>query len=309
MTNCAANVSRGHQFAIAEMGSASGAAFTRRLAFSRFGLRGVSNTVVDDGIADSLWDQEGNEQVATETVSGQCVINPRAADLQSICMCIFGGAAFSGNQKLPGPLCNYFQIGHADPFVNRVYRYNNAVTSQAVFSASDSAQLLNLAWTIEAQSRTLISDMTNIANWPVMALSTQQPFVFRNGVLTVGGTAYRMKQFSLTVDNQLQTSDFFNSLHRTEMPQSGQSFVLTHDSPWDLAAEADKIGAQQDVSAVLNFVSGTKQIQFEFPKLFTIMDEPEIAGRNRILNQYSWRAKHDPDNAIAAPVRITVVAA
>lgn len=303
MTNCTANVSRSHQFAIAEYSSAVDAAFTRRLALSRFGLKGTTNTVVDDGIADSLWDQADGEVIATEQVGGQVVLNPRAADLQAICRCIFGGAAFSTNVKLPGSICDYFQFGHMDPFVGKIYRYNNCVTSQAVFSAQE-AGLLNLAWTIEGQSRTMSETYPD--DWPTLALSKQQPFVFRQGTLTIDSDTFKMKQFNFAIDNMLQT-DFFNSLHREEMPQGGQSFVLTHDSPWDVGTEADRIGTAQDVSADLDFVSGTKRIRFEFPRLYAIIDEPEIAGRARILNSYSWRAKHEKGNSIDAPVRITVV--
>jgi hypothetical protein len=304
MSNCTANVPRAHQFAMSDYGTAVDAAFTRRLAISNFALKGTTNTVVDDGIADSLWDQADGEVIATEQVSGQLVLNPRAADLQAICRCIFGGAAFATNTKLPGTICDYFQVGHLDPYCEKVYRYNNCVTSQAVFSAQE-AGLLNLAWTIEGQSRTMAEA---VGDWPVLALSKQQPFVFRQGTLTIGGDTFKMKQFNFSIDNMLQM-DFFNSLHREEMPQGGQSFVLTHDSPWDLDTEADRIGTAQDVSADLDFVSGTKRIRFEFPRLYAIIDEPEITGRARILNSYSWRAKHEAGNAINAPVRITVVGA
>lgn len=305
MSNCSANVPRSHQFAMAVMGSASGAAFTKRLACSRFGLKGTSETVIDDGISDSLWDQEDGEVISAESVTGQVVLNPRAEDLQAICLAIFGGAAFASNAKLPGSICDYFQFGHMDPFVEKIYRYNNCVTSQAVFSAQEKS-FLNLAWTIMAQSRTMAE--TYPSGWPSLVLSKQNPFVFRQGTLTIDGDTYKMKQFNFAVDNMLQV-DFFNSLTVEEMPQGGQSFVLTHDSPWDTEAEADRIGTAQDVSGSLEFVSGTKRIKFEFPRLYAIIDEPEITGRARILNSYSWRAKHDPDNAIAAPVKITVVGA
>lgn len=303
MTNCSANVPRGHQFAMAAMGSAVGAAFTKRLACSRFGLKGTTETAVDDGIADSLWDQADGEVIVAEGVGGQVVLNPRAEDLQMICLAIFGGAAFASNIKLPGTICNYFQFGHMDPFVQKIYRYNNCVTSQAVFSAQEKS-FLNLAWTIAAQSRSMAESYPS--GWPNLALSKQNPFVFRQGVLKVNTVPYKMKQFNLAVDNMLQM-DFYNSLTVDEMPQGGQSFVLTHDSPWDEGTEADRIGTAQDVSAEIDFVSGTKRLRFEFPRLFAIIDEPEITGRARINNSYSWRAKHDPSNPIAAPVRITVV--
>lgn len=268
-------------------------------------MSGNTTTVSDDGISDSLWDQEDSEIIASEAPSGSIVLNPRAANLQAISLAIFGGTAFATNAKLPGNICNYFQLGHADPFVDRIYRYNNCVTSQAVFSCQE-ASLLNLAWSIEAQSRTLESDVAT--NWPVMALSKQPPFVFRQGVLTIGGVPFKMKQVNFTVTNTLQ-SDFFNSLTREEMPVSKQMFTLTHDSPWDSGTEADRIGTAQDVSAVLEFTAGTKKLKLELPRLYAVINEPEVGAAARILNSYSWRAKHEPLNAIAAPVKITVIGA
>lgn len=306
MSNCTANVPRGHQFAIEEYGSSAGDAFTLRLPVERFGLRGQTNTVIDEGINGSLWEVKDDEIISSELISGSMVLNPRPATLQKICMCIFGDGAFSSNVKLPGNICSYFQVGHSDPTVDKIYRYNNCVTSTAEFSASDTSPLLSLLWNIEGQSRTVTDDVST--NWPSLTLSSQQPFVFRQGTLTVGGTAFKMKDFRFTINNNLQLGDFYNSLNREEMPSSLQQFELIHTSPWDSGTEAAKIGtAQTDIAATLNFVSGTKQLQFEFPSLYTNLDEPEIAGRLRIHNQYTWRAKYDSADAIAAPVRITVV--
>lgn len=306
MTNCSANVPRGHQFAIAEYGSASGAAFTRRLAVSRFGLRGITETVEDDGIADSLWAQEDSEIISAEAVRGPLVLNPRAADLQALCMCIFGDGAFATNVKNPGNICQYFQVGHMDPFQDQVYRYNNCVTSSAVFAAQQK-QLLNLTMNVEGQSREIENDVTDTEVWPVLALSNQQPFVMRNATLTFDGSATRMRSFSYEVNHNLQLDDFYNSLNRVEMPVSEQTHTFTFEVPWDDTGEGDRIGTAQDVSATVNLVAGTKRIQFTWPKLFLIVDEPEISGRARIHNQYVCRAKHDPDNAIPYPVQITVV--
>ena len=56
MTNCSGNTPRGHQYASAPYGSAAAAAFTARLALARHGMRGEANTVVDDSMKDSLWE-------------------------------------------------------------------------------------------------------------------------------------------------------------------------------------------------------------------------------------------------------------
>ncbi|MCR9295580.1 MAG: hypothetical protein NXI32_22920, partial [bacterium] len=152
---------------------------------------GNTTTVQDDGIDSVSWERINDEQIDQVAPSGSIELVPRANDLQSFLMCIAGDGAFATNQKLPGNICQYFQFGHADPYVDKVYRYNNCVTPSAVFSSSDSDPILRLAWNIEAQSRTVIDDVS--ANFPALTPSSQPPFVFRQGVLTVGGTAFKMK--------------------------------------------------------------------------------------------------------------------
>lgn len=307
MSNCSGNTARTHQFGLTPYGSSSGDDPTIRLPCIRFGLKGITNTVVDEGINGSLWETKDDEIIANELVNGPLVLNPRADTLQAICLCIFGDGAFATDLKLPGNICSYYQLSHSDPVVDKIYRYNNCVTPSAVFSASDTSQLLQLEWNVEAQSRTVQDDVAT--NWPSLSLSSQQPFVFRQGTLTVGGSAFKIKDFRFTVNNNLQLTDFYNSLNREEMPSSLQQFELIHTSPWDSGTEAAKIGTSQtDIAATLLFQSGTKIIQFELPSLYTNLDEPEVGGRLRIHNQYTWKAKYDAADPIAAPVRIKVVA-
>jgi hypothetical protein len=180
------------------------------------------------------------------------------------------------------------------------------VTSQATFSAQEKG-LLSLDWGIEAQSRTIQTDVAT--NWDALALSlsTQQPWAMRQGTLTIASVAKKFKRVSFTVDNGILADDWFNSLNRAEMPSAMQTFTLTHDSPWDDADDVDALGAITEAAATLEFLSGTKRLYLEFPRLFTVNSEPGISGRERIMKPWQWRAKWIPGNAIDAPVKITVV--
>ncbi len=302
--NCLVNIPPGHQFAMNAYGQ-TGNTYTRRLALISCGLMGDTATVRDDGITDTLWEQTGDEVISALRVGGQVSLNPRAEDLQDICWAIFGGSAFSTNVKLPGKICEYFDFGHADPYLDKIFNYIKCVTAQAQFSSSE-GQLLRLDWDIQAQSRTIGSTLGGGA-WPSLNLSVQQPFVFRQGTLVVNSVTTKFKRFNFTVDNGIQADDFFNSLTRGEMPSTAQTFTLTHDSPWDTASAASAVGTIKEVAATLEFLSGTKRVYFEFPRLFGIDKEPAVSGRQRIINGYSWRAKYVPGNSILAPVRITVV--
>jgi hypothetical protein len=260
--------------------------------------------VQDDGITDTLYEITGDEVIASQRVSGSLSHHPRPEELQDLCLAIFGGEAFASNQKLPGKICEYFQIGHADPYLDKVLQYVNCVTASASFSSSQ-GQLVKLDWQIEAQTRNVLS--TVAGNWPVLTLSQQQPFVFRQGTLSIGGVNTRFRQFQLNIDNGIQADDFYNSLTRQEMPASKQTYTLTHETPWDLPSYVTNLGTIKEAAAQLEFVSGSKVLRFEFPRLFGIDEEPGISGMNRINHGFSWKAKWIPGNAINAPVRITVI--
>lgn len=305
MSNCAGNTSRGHRFSMIPYGGAIADVPTVRLTPSRWGLRLEPETVRDDGIGETLWEVKGDEVLVAEMISGAISINPRPIQLQAICRAIFGGAAFAGNTKLPGDICDYFHLRHYDPNLNRAYRFNNCVTSQATFSAQERG-LLNLNWGVTAGARAIITSSAADEVPASLLYPTSQPFAFRSGTLTIASRTFRMKQFSLTVDNDLQM-DFFNQLTPTDRPVGMQTFTLTHDSPWDSIDDVAMLGSAQEAAATLNFVRGTEQLQFEFPSLFTYVPDPEVAARQRVMNTFSWRAKFDPAHAIAAPVRITAV--
>ena len=308
MANCAANTSRGHKFGMAAYGTLNTDPITRRFAVTRWGLRGVPETVTDDSITDTLWQIRGGEILVAEPIEGPIDMRPRPEDLQDICRAIFGGPAFVGNVKLPGDICDFFHMAHYDPNTNHDYKYNDCVTKTATFSATEKG-LLELSWTVSAASRVItaggVGPVSNVIPAPLV-LSTQQPFAFRQGTLTIGGRNFPMRQFNLTIDNGIQ-EDFFNQLAPSERPSGAQTYVLTHDSPYDLPADVALVSSTiQQVSAELEFVSGTTSLLFEFPVLETFVGEPEVVAGQRIINSYSWRAKYDSLNAIAAPVRITV---
>lgn len=305
--NCTVNIPRGHEFAMSDYAGSwvdAPTSLNRRLAFNQFGLKAPVETVQDDGITENLWDITGDEVIVAQRVTGSVSLNPRPEDLQALGRAIFGGAAFATNAKLPGQVCEYFSIGHKDPTVDKVYLYRNLVVSQATFSCQE-RQLMNLQMQLEGQTRTILSTVSG--NWPTLSLSLQQPFCLKNATLSIAGTGYPIKRVNFTVNNNILAEDFYNSLTRNQMPSAGQSFMLEHDSPWDTASEVAQLGIIREAAVTLEFLSGTKRLYLEFPRLFTTMEEPEINGRPRVNNTYRWKAKWIPGDAINAPVRITVV--
>jgi len=304
--------------------------YARRLAFQQFDLKENTETVIDDGITENIWQYAGDEIIVAKRVSGTVRINPRPEDTQAFCMAIFGGDPFgtaplAANEKLPGPVCEFFGLGHGDPYNDKILNYENLVVGEATFSAQERG-LLNLSMNLEGQRRTILTGVTkdaaspNVAVWPFpLPLSAQQPWAMLQGTLrldyggVIGIVSKKFKNVSVTVNNGITADDFFNSMYREEMPSNLQTIRLVHESPWDDPNDIDAMGTLRNLSATLEFLSGTQRLYMEFPYLVSVQDEPGISsGQGRITNQFNWNAKMPPGTpapAIPAPVKITVVGA
>lgn len=306
--NCKANTPIKHQYAMTAYAGAKTDPYTMRFTAENFGLRQTTRTVEDQGTG-TPWTVKGSEITANYQVGGPITLAPRPTQLDTILPCLFGFPGASGVFKPGGDICEFFQIGHLDPVAGRIFKYQDLATSTWRMSASDSAQILRLEWNVEGASRdkdTAQSPPGTFTNWPTLPLSTEQPFVFRQCVVTVGGTAYRVKDIEIGGNNNLALDDFFNSAYRVEMPTQRQDFTFSHTSPFDgatFAALTD--GEQLGVAATVVFTSGTNVLTISFPNLFATPEDPGIQGRNRVMNRINWKAQYDPAVSGEVPISIT----
>ena len=172
-------------------------------------------------------------------------------------------------------------------------------------SASDSSPLLRLENNVEAASRRL-TDAVGGTVQPTLALSTEQPFVFCNATLTIGGTTFRMKEVTISGDNQLDTEGYFNSCDRVEIPSTFQTFTLSHSVPFDDANALGLLNTSANAVGQVVFTSGVYTMTIDFPSLFTRGIDPSISGRERVLLPIEWQAQYNPAVANETPITITM---
>lgn len=305
MANCVANTPINHQYAITNYGDLSTDPFVVRFTAENFGLRRQVRTVKDEGTG-SPWDIIGAEIESQYPVSGTISMVPRPDQMSILLPCLLGNAAATATTYKPaGVICDFFQIGHYDPTagINTVFKYNDMVTNTWTLSASDSSPILKLDWAVEGATRATAAGAT----WPVLPLSIVQPWVFRQCVLTVGASTYRIKDIRISGNNNLSTGDFYNSAYRTELPTQKQDFMLTHTTPFDLAQDLALLSLAANVTAQVVFTSGANILTIDFPSLFARPEDPSIQGRQRVHNTIEWHAQYDPNVVGQTPIMFTNV--
>lgn len=301
-TNCTANTSRQSLYAFSTAGSTT---LSKQVACRSFGLKSDTTYAKDDGANGTLWSRDEDYVVDKTSVGGTVDMAVRPSDLRWILPLITGGT-FSGNDIKPAPSCPFFRSGRYDRKLDKVFTYVDCVTSRAVLSSNDGSNgLLGLSWDILCSQRTRGAAGT----WPVgLTLATQQPFVHRQSVVTIDGTAKRVKNSSIAFDNQLMTDEFYNSQYRGDFPQDGQLITFSHESPFDDSSDENLLDLVTSVSASVVYTSGALSLTFTFPALRAIPSEPGIGGRGtRVTNSITWEAAVKSSGSPSdAPVLITL---
>lgn len=303
--NCVANTPINHQYGFTDYGDADTDAFKTRFTAESFALRQQVQTVKDEGTG-SPWDIIGTAIESRNIVNGAISMVPRPDQMAKLLPALFGNAPLTPTTYGPaGAICDFFHIGHYDPVIDRIFRYNNVVTNTWTFSASDSSPLLRLEMNVEAGSRLLIPAVGGTA-WPSLPLSIVQPFVFCYAVVNVDGTDLRVKDLSISGNNNLDTEGYFNSCDRIEIPSQFQTYTLSHSVPFDGADGLALLETATNVSAYVVFTSGIYTLRFDFPSLFSRPEDPSISGRNRVLLPIEWQCQYDPNNPGETPILATL---
>lgn len=209
-------------------------------------------------------------------VGGPVRMNPSPSELNTLLPYILGaqasGTTFAVADTLP-------DLWLAADKVAQIYTFNQGKVASAEFSGSTGQKVLLLL-------NTLFRSMTpdSPASWPSISVDEDEAYVFHQGVLTLGGTAYNFNSFRLTVDNAV-TAEFNNSINATDLSPGDR--VVTFEIP-ELPFTATELGlltasrgASAGISGSLAFTSGNKSLTFTLNELRTTTRTPSIRGRSQ----------------------------
>lgn len=215
------------------------------------------------------------EHIAERTRLGrkQCSGSIRLAcsplALDTLLPLIMGGTASGEEYTLADSLPEfYLMIDRSE----KVYTYAGCRVARAVFTGS-SGQMIFLDLDIEAETET----ESSAGSFPELTTPTESPYRMEDGVLTLQSSEREFSEFSLTIENQLDTERFENSLTRIDIPLLDRVITLSTDHPWSSAntdlIKQDLEGAggtlvftnTEDSGNALTFTFGTIQYPTRTP--------------------------------------------
>lgn len=221
------------------------------------------------------------------SVQGGFSCTPSPVELDALLPYITGGTdstdVFALEETLPAA---YITVDrHA-----KVFTYDGCKVNTATFSASRGGGFLQL----DTDWLGIDESVGNSGTFPAITVDlTTQPYVFTDssGAITVGGSAYSVDQFSLSINNMLE-AQFFNRLTASRINETGREVTWTLTVPYgDTTAIYGPSVA--GVACVATFTNGTKSIIFSSSKVQFYKESPVVNGRGEIMMQLQGVARKD----------------
>lgn len=225
-----------------------------------------------------------------ETVAGGFNIYPTAAELDWLMNYAFG--TNSGTPWVPGETLPSIWLWAKKGGI-QTYKYTTLKTNRFVLSGAET-QMLNLRVDYVGGAETAVSDLTVGAT--VVDCATVP--AFSSIVLTIGGTAYSIKQFALTIDNRIAAGQIENATSRSVFESEGLSVTLDVTA----AFRADTLALYRkaiagDNGATLAFSDGTSTYTVTFGNLKIPGNGPTVPESGEVTMSLSMMAMR----TVAAP--------
>jgi hypothetical protein len=208
------------------------------------------------------------------TAGGSVVMEPRPDELVFWLPYILGAAASGTTFALAETVGEFYATVDK---IAKVYTYAGCKVNQAVFESSP-GQNLRMSLAIEGKTET----QANAGTFPSISasLSVLQPYIHHQAVLTLGGTAYAIRNVRVTIDNGLILDRFDNSTTRTALPESDRIITLSCENPFTSDETALYDLAIAGVAGTLVYTNGNYSLTFTFANLKAAAESPVIGGRN-----------------------------
>lgn len=210
-------------------------------------------------------------------VGGPINMIPNAYEFSQLLRWILGGTP-SGTGTVTYPLTQANDLPEKYVTIDRVikvFTYTGCKVSRATFRATQGGPL-ELSLEIVGKSASEASAGT----FPSLTLDISNgPFVFRDLVMSVGGTTVKAKEFTLTVDNMLDTERFFNSQTLQSIDQPDRKITFETSLPYG-DHQALKSGFTAAGTAVVaTFTNGGAVLAFSMVKVAIPYEDPATPGR------------------------------
>lgn len=278
------------------IGAAGGAA-TKQLQNVNCGIGKTGTLINKEGARSTRSRHTGNVNAGPYTVGGPLAVQPSPDELRVLLPYILGGTE-SGSGTSGSPWTYALAETLPDAKISQdlrlsgtgsdamVFHWDGVKFNTARFSSSAGSQVLTLEIDAQGKSQTVNSTWPSIGS----TLTVDKPFIHAQLVLTLGGTAYQVDNFSLSIDNALILDRFLNSLTRTDIPESDRNITLEVDNPFKIADIALYEIAVAGLAGTAVFTNGSSILTFTFANLKAPTNIIERAQRGEAMNRLQFTA-------------------
>lgn len=212
-------------------------------------------------------------------IGGQITLQPTAVEWASLLPWILGtdasGTAYALAETLQS---RYVTVDRSDGTDGKVFTYDGCKVNKATIKASQ-GELLTLTLELLGVDET----PANAGTFPSLTLDlTTGPFIFSDLAMTIAGTTYQSKEFTLTIDNKLDGERFLNSLTRTALIAQDREISLELQLPYGDAEAAYNTGVA-GAAVVATFTNGTVSLAFSMAKVCFPRKSPTVQGKQEIM--------------------------
>lgn len=206
-------------------------------------------------------------------IGGSVTLEPNSIELANLLPWILGavasGQTFNLSDTLPS---RYISIDR----VTKVFTYAGCVVNRATFSASEGGPL-----TVSLDVIGTDETVANAGTFPSLTISTAAgPYMLSDLAITVGGSSYNFREFSITIDNMLETR-FLNSLTATAITPRDRLVSVGLRGPYGDQSALYGL-AVAGVAVVATFTNSTLSTVFTMPAVQFPRRSPTVGGKSEI---------------------------
>lgn len=245
------------------------------MEFNSTTLKKTGTLIERDGIRGTRSRNINDVRTGPYSVGGNVVMEPSAANLNALMVLALGA------NGAVGETLTAFDVV-LDRETNTV-TYGGCVVNTATLRGSSGS---TMELTLDLVGKT--ANTSGSVSAPTVAV----PFIFADCVLTLGNVAYEIMELVLTINNNLATDRFANTLTLTDIPagerlvtlQTTHSYTNTNSVLWDIAL------AGPTSPNTLAIGNGANTVTFTFGALQAAREDPDV-NKSELLLVKNWTAR------------------
>ncbi len=272
----------------AQLGMAASGAATEKYEYMEESVALTEEFLDQEGIIGTRSHMSERVVQNIRRVSGTVRMRPNSVELDALLPRILGTAEAA----------DVFALAETTPTfdltvdrVTKVFSYTSCVVARAVFRCSQ-GQPLELEMQIEGLDETV----GNAGTFPALSVSTIGPYIFSECVMVINAQTLKWRDFTLTVDNMVDTERFFNSNTRQSIPARDRLITWSLNGPYgDNSAIYGSAAAQvySGVACTATFTKGARSLLFSSTKVAAPRRSPVAPTKDEIMLSFDGVARKD----------------